>query len=303
MSTDAYIKDADGNFKLVSAGEAVTSGTTYYSVTFTTDGTVSAATALTQNYTTTGYVTNTDVYDEDGTKILSGTSLGTTAPTPTEYFVSIGEGYFNTANAVTLSSYTTQEVTQFRDADGNEVAANGLHKYFDGENYTSGLYTKSGDALNPASATLISEYVDTSEQQKVGALNLRFHVGADATVQNQISVDIEAMSAEILGVKGISVAGKDDVNALNAIETIAAALDKVSAQRSSLGAIQNRLEHTIANLDNVVENTTSAESQIRDTDMAEEMVKYSKNNILAQAGQSMLAQANQSTQGVLSLLQ
>ena len=81
------------------------------------------------------------------------------------------------------------------------------------------------------------------------------------------------------------------------------AITSVSTQRSKLGAIQNRLEHTIDNLDNVVENTTTAESRIRDTDMAEEMVNYSKNNILAQAGQSMLAQSNQSTQGVLSLLQ
>ena len=81
------------------------------------------------------------------------------------------------------------------------------------------------------------------------------------------------------------------------------AISSVSKQRSALGALQNRLEHTVANLDNVAENTQSAESRIRDTDMAEEMVEYSKNNILAQAGQSMLAQANQSTQGVLSLLQ
>ena len=81
------------------------------------------------------------------------------------------------------------------------------------------------------------------------------------------------------------------------------AISYVSAMRSKLGALQNRLEHTIANLDNISENTSSAESRIRDTDMAEEMVEYSKNNILAQAGQSMLAQANQSTQGVLSLLQ
>ncbi len=87
------------------------------------------------------------------------------------------------------------------------------------------------------------------------------------------------------------------------IDRIAEAVAKVSSQRSALGAVQNRLEHTINNLDNVVENTTAAESRIRDTDMAEEMVNYSKNNILAQAGQSMLAQANQSTQGVLSLLQ
>ena len=94
---------------------------------------------------------------------------------------------------------------------------------------------------------------------------------------------------------------EDDATA--AIDRISEAVQKASSQRSALGAVQNRLEHTIANLDNVVENTTSAESRIRDTDMAEEMVEYSKNNILAQAGQSMLAQANQSNQGVLSLLQ
>ena len=80
------------------------------------------------------------------------------------------------------------------------------------------------------------------------------------------------------------------------------ALATVSQQRSNLGAVQNRLEHTINNLDNVVENTTSAESAIRDTDMATEMVKFANNNILAQAGQAMLAQANQANQGVLSLL-
>ena len=87
------------------------------------------------------------------------------------------------------------------------------------------------------------------------------------------------------------------------ITAVQNAINKVSSQRSALGAIQNRLEHTIANLDNVAENTQAAESRIRDLDMASEMVEYSKNNILAQAGQSMLAQANQATQGVLSLLQ
>ena len=132
---------------------------------------------------------------------------------------------------------------------------------------------------------------------------MKLHVGADATDNNQISVDIDAMSAERLGVQNLKVDGADDTNAKNAIETIKEAIQKVSTQRSALGAVQNRLEHTISNLDNVVENTTSAESQIRDTDMATEMVKYSNNNILAQAGQAMLAQSNQSNQGVLSLLQ
>ncbi len=134
------------------------------------------------------------------------------------------------------------------------------------------------------------------------ALKLDLQVGADGTEENKISVEIDAMSARGLGIDGLKVDGADSKNADAAIDTIASAIQKVSDQRSALGAVQNRLEHTISNLDNVVENTTSAESRIRDTDMAEEMVNYSKNNILAQAGQSMLAQANQSTQGVLSLL-
>ena len=100
---------------------------------------------------------------------------------------------------------------------------------------------------------------------------------------------------------GTNAPSAADFAALNAF--VKSALKTVSQQRSDLGAIQNRLEHTINNLDNVVENTTAAESRIRDTDMASEMVKYSNNNILTQAGQAMLAQSNQSNQGVLSLLQ
>ena len=133
------------------------------------------------------------------------------------------------------------------------------------------------------------------------ALSFNLHVGADADSTNKITVDIDSMSSAGLGIKGIKADTEQD--ATYAIDAIADAISQVSSQRSALGAIQNRLEHTINNLDNVVENTTSAESRIRDTDMAEEMVNYSKNNILAQAGQSMLAQANQSNQSVLSLLQ
>ena len=133
------------------------------------------------------------------------------------------------------------------------------------------------------------------------ALSFNLHVGADADMTNKITVNIDSMNSAGLGVKGIKADTEQD--ATYAIDAIADAISTVSSQRSALGAVQNRLEHTINNLDNVVENTTSAESRIRDTDMAEEMVNYSKNNILAQAGQSMLAQANQSNQGVLSLLQ
>ncbi|MBD8924528.1 MAG: flagellar hook protein [[Eubacterium] rectale] len=135
------------------------------------------------------------------------------------------------------------------------------------------------------------------------SLSFSLHVGSDADMTNKISVDIEAMDSSSLGVKGINVNDDTGVAATYAIDAISDAISKVSSQRSALGAVQNRLEHTIDNLDNVVENTETAESRIRDTDMAEEMVNYSKNNILAQAGQSMLAQANQSNQGVLSLLQ
>ena len=134
------------------------------------------------------------------------------------------------------------------------------------------------------------------------AVSLNLHVGADADYTNKISLNVDAMTSKGLGIYGLSVADNKGRFATDAIDAIADAVAKVSRQRSALGAIQNRLEHTISNLDNVVENTTSAESRIRDTDMAKEMVTYSKNNILQQAGQSMLAQANQSNQGVLSLL-
>ena len=117
----------------------------------------------------------------------------------------------------------------------------------------------------------------------------------------KISLTIATMDAEALAINSIKVSTFSDAG--GAMTKIQHAISSVSKQRSALGAVQNRLEHTVANLDNVSENTSSAESRIRDTDMAEEMVNYSKNNILAQAGQSMLAQANQSTQGVLSLLQ
>ncbi len=146
---------------------------------------------------------------------------------------------------------------------------------------------------------------EISEAKVKGTQGLQFslHVGADADESNKIAVTIDTMDAAGLGVKDLKLLDNTGAKATYAIDVIADAIAKVSATRSELGAVQNRLEHTIANLDNVVENTTAAESEIRDTDMAEAMVEYSKNNILQQAGQSMLAQANQATQGVLSLLQ
>ena len=138
------------------------------------------------------------------------------------------------------------------------------------------------------------------------AATKKLQVGANSG--QQINIKIDAMTASAIGITDAKVgsviakasATSDNISSI--LDIMDQALSKVSTQRSALGAIQNRLEHTIANADNVAENLTDAESRIRDVNMADEMVQFSKNNILQQAGQSMLAQANQSTQGVLSLL-
>ncbi len=217
------------------------------------------------------------------------------------------------ANYVDLSAVTAENKLTFY----NDEAKNGM-------TYTATVSNDGADiAWADKDGTTVSDITSVLEDMDVDAdsikalgdgtysftlsasatnsdLDFNLHVGADSTSENKIGVNIEHMSAGSLGVYDLKVTTEDTATA--SIDTIAKALQTVSDQRSALGAIQNRLEHTIKNLDNVVENTTSAESQIRDTDMATEMVRYSNNNILAQAGQSMLAQANQSNQGVLSLL-
>ena len=182
------------------------------------------------------------------------------------------------------------------DAKNAELAAmNSVITSYKDEMGINAVTLKEGDSNEVTSTSKTFTYNDS--------LNISLHVGADSSDNNKISMQIDSMNSDFLGIKGLKVSGKTYLQATGSIDTISDAISKVSKQRSSLGAVQNRLEHTINNLDNVSENTTSAESRIRDTDMAKEMVNYSKNNILAQAGQSMLAQANQSNQGVLSLLQ
>ena len=208
----------------------------------------------------------------------------------------------NTTNKLAIKGSDYAYVTKLYDKKGNAVTAEQIKakQAADGTDATNdGYFTSEGGkgvAVAADAAAAFTEGYDVN-----GAISFSLHVGADSAADNKIEVKIESMSAAGIGVKGLNVSTEDDATA--AIDRISEAIQKVSSQRSTLGAAQNRLEHTIANLDNVVENTTSAESRIRDTDMAQEMVNYSKNNILAQAGQSMLAQANQSNQGVLSLLQ
>jgi len=216
------------------------------------------------------------------------------------YSTKVGTEQDPTATAFSVSKLDNA----YYDKDGNKIAANALSNYLETEDGNT-ITVKSGVKLYDVNGNDVTANVAGTQftaKATTGALSLNLHVGADATSNNQIELNITAMSAERLGVDGLKVDGSDDSNALNAIDTIKEAIQKVSTQRSTLGAVQNRLEHTIANLDNVVENTTAAESQIRDTDMATEMVRYSNNNILAQAGTSMLAQANQANQNILSLL-
>ena len=228
-------------------------------------------------------------------------------------------------------NYLERDVSskQLYDADGQIVSGVALNKFFDENgNYKGGLYTSSqaraidevfANANDPrakqlkdiggnVTAATINAYITQSSTQVAAALDVELHAGSDSDRNNKVQVELSTLTAAGLGIDklasyNIGIVDSTGNNATDAIDVIADALNMVSRQRSALGAVQNRLGHTIKNLDNVVENTTSAESAIRDTDMAEEMVKYSNSNILQQAGQSMLAQANQANQGVLSLLQ
>ena len=254
-------------------------------------GTADAVTLNGTKYTKTTNAAGEDVYDagtgstylpsELAEMIADGTTVKIDAAAEV-----IARDYTDTENNVTADELKAKIATALTQA--NNIGA------------TDGNYA---DVTISNNGNVYSFKIEKSKATVENALSFNLHVGADADMSNKITVNIDAMSAAGLGIKGLNVSDDSGVAATYAIDAIADALQEVSAQRSTLGAVQNRLEHTIANVDNVVENTTSAESRIRDTDMAETMVEYSKNNILAQAGQSMLAQANQATQGVMSLLQ
>ena len=216
-----------------------------------------------------------------------------------------------------------ESIQALYNADGQQVSGIALNNYFDENgNYKGGLFksakasatdmvfaSENSDGFADIDgAVTIGKYITQSSQQIAEGLTFNLHVGAQSERKNKISATIDTLTAAGLGVDklasyNIGIVDATGENATDAINVVDEALQKISRQRSALGAVQNRLDHTIKNLDNVVENTTAAESAIRDTDMAEEMVRYANANILQQAGQSMLAQANQSNEGVLSLLQ
>jgi flagellin len=218
-----------------------------------------------------------DTYDIGGT-VYSIVSTGSAGATLGATQIAVGG----------TNKVTTQIVTKMTEA---LTKANAIGS----ENGTAGTVAAFDNAKH-------SWEITKATVQVVAKLSLSLHVGADSTATNKIDLQIDKMNTRGLGIEGLKVTGTSAQNATFAIDAISDAINRVSSQRSALGAVQNRLEHTIKNVDNVIENTQSAESAIRDTDMASEMVKFSNAQILQQAGQSMLAQANQSNQGVLSLL-
>jgi len=246
---------------------------------------------------------------DDISKYIKSSSL---VPSGAEQysFLELEDGYsfLKEKNAASTKVKTDKSEAQLYDSEGNAVSGVKLKDYYNKYGvYKDETLYKDKEADQKVGKADIDQFVNKTTTEIAGNLSFSLHVGADSSSTNKIAATIQSMTAAGLGVDVLksSQAGIVDDSgnkATDAIDVIAAALQQVSTQRSELGAIQNRLEHTIKNLDNVVENTTSAESAIRDTDMATEMVKFSNNQILSQAGQSMLAQSNQANQGVLSLL-
>lgn len=180
-------------------------------------------------------------------------------------------------------------------------AANATNATVDRESINDEITQLKSEIERVGSTTQFNKMDILSANNTFAAGTKTLQVGAN---QGQtITIQISALVSVVSDALDAKVATNTAEKAQASISLVQSAITALSKMRSKLGAVQNRLEHTVANLDNISENTQSAESRIRDTDMAEEMVTYSKNNILQQAGQSMLAQANQANQGVLSLLQ
>lgn len=198
------------------------------------------------------------------------------------------------------AEFTAEQITQaVQNAakytmDTTPADANGAANYLDFQVEFSGK-------LNGAANSALTMAGETMVATGATAGGLTFQIGSNEDPDQQVNLKISDMSSSGLGLTGVSIATQDSAN--DAITTIDDAINKVSGTRADLGALQNRLEHTVNNLGTTSENLTSAESRIRDVDMASEMVELTKNNILSQAAQAMLAQANTQPQGVLQLLQ
>lgn len=241
----------------------------------------------------------TDLYSGDGKVKLTATKEGATG---VKSFTFTAVDKASTATGVSYTEDSTGKAVAIALDDGTEYTSDDINSMLkaagiDWKMEFSGKLT--GTQLADATTGFNGAKTVTDGTGSSGSLTLQ--IGAGATKDQQVSLNIGNMSSKGLGIDSISVA--DQTSALASIQTIEDAINKVSGTRADLGALQNRLEHTVNNLGVTSENLTSAESRIRDVDMAKEMMEMTKNNVLTQAAQSMLAQANTQPQSILKLLQ
>ena len=293
---DDFTITSDGAGKL--AFTAKTAGTETSQILSTSESKISAG-VFSQ---TAAAVANVDTAPADAYQSITkdvGSYDGGATTNIDDYIFTVNGERFMYADAAGVDALKNK--TDYSDVNFVKVATDKTVADTDSKAMASLISAKTGinAEVDANAATTIN--LKPSASSSTAGKGMTLQIGANEG--QTMSFSIDDMSAKSLGVDGNKVDLATQSGAQKATTTIDVAIKKVSAQRSKLGAVQNRLEHTIANLDTASENTQTSESRIRDTDMAEEMVAYSKNNILLQAGQSMLAQANQSNQGVLSLLQ
>ena len=234
----------------------------------------------------------------NGTNLLDGSMSAASAA------VDITADVTGVLNGVEVVAGTPPTIVDADLKEGDKLTVNGTTytyvKDADGTSNTFGSGAALVEALKLNGVTGLADGSKFEIDAKTGK-ELNLQIGDTNDGFNHVSVSIDDLSAKGLGINGLDVSSQ--AAAGNAIETIKSAINQVSTNRANLGSLQNRLEYTINNLDTTAENMTAANSRIRDTDMAKEMMNYTKNNILTQAAQSMLAQANQAPQAILQLLQ
>ncbi|MDE6911963.1 MAG: flagellar hook protein [Lachnospiraceae bacterium] len=298
---DTYIIKATGETDKISNGGIATIDTIKEAIRATNNATTGA-----------GGTADITILIQDSANDVPGKSytIGvSTKPDGTFYTADDVANLVQAGNYVTIKDTTNNKDEQYyalppESTEPNHISVEKAYLLM-----TDELKAASDIGADPGSESVVKNNGDGTfdiQHAKVevdSALAFNLHVGADADLTNKITIDIRTITTKGLGLQGVNVKDTTGNGATYALDAVTDALRIVSTQRSLLGATQNRLEHTISNLDNIVENTTAAESAIRDTDMADEMVQYANSNVLLQAGQSILAQANQANQGVLSLLQ
>jgi flagellin len=267
----------------VTASDATATGTTAGTGAFTFDKDTVTATADATLY-----------YDgANGWKLTDATGA---AVTLSDYGITGTSGVWGTGDTIAFTAAVTAA-----DAVLPGVEANSSVDKISAEiSRVTGFKTSVADAANTDANIKANDILFTEDTLKLNGNDLSLQVGDTNASYQKVNVKIQDMSSAGLGLTGLDLSNQESAG--NAIDTIKNAVNKVSLQRGQLGATQNRLDHTLNNLDATTQNITAAESQIRDVDMAKEMTEYSKNNILVQAAQSMLAQANSLPQGVLQLL-